>query len=127
VHKCMCMYGCMYICVSVYVCAYTCMFVAFAPMHWMTLFFIYNNKNVVGFMQRIISKCTYLHKMWRLAKVFTQSNLDWSCHNWLINNIWLTMLLIHHINGSKSCELITYQVSQVHNSNFVFMSGAWDK
>ncbi len=54
-----------------------------------------------------------MHKMWRLAKVFTQPNLNWSCHNSLINNIWLTMLLIHHINGSKSCELITYHVSQV--------------
>jgi len=38
------MYVYMYMCVRVYVCAYTCMFVASAPMHWTTLFFIYNNK-----------------------------------------------------------------------------------
>jgi hypothetical protein len=41
---CVCMDICMYMCVNVYVCAYTCMFVAFAPMHWTTLVFIYNNK-----------------------------------------------------------------------------------
>jgi hypothetical protein len=43
------MYGYMYVClgmymyVSVYVYAYTCIFVAFAAMHWTTLFFIYSN------------------------------------------------------------------------------------
>ncbi len=41
---CMFMYVCIYMCVGVYVCAYTCIFVASAPMHWTTLFFIYNNK-----------------------------------------------------------------------------------